>query len=91
MKVFTFFAVILMVVSRPGAAQPVRDLADAQDAVRAHMRDMQPALEQVREMTLLLQVFGKVQHELSDTTQPGVAIVMAVPYTHLTLPTLYPA
>ena len=74
MKVFTIFAVILLASSVPAGAQPVKDVIDAQEAVRQQIRDMQPAVQQIREMTQLLQAFARVQRELSDGSQPGIAI-----------------
>src|SRR5579859_7992928 len=73
MKAFIFLAIPFLVTAA-ASAQPVKDVADAEEAVRAHIRDMQPALLQIREMTNVLQAFARVQRDLSDATQPGIAI-----------------
>lgn len=73
MKVFTFLGLAILTAGT-ASAQAVRDLVDAQEAVRAHARDIQPAIEQVREMGALLNAFANVQRDLSDAAQPTIAI-----------------
>jgi hypothetical protein len=72
MKVFTFSG--LLILSAIGVqAQPVRDILDAQEAVRAHARDMQPALDQVKELAQVLNMFANVQRTLTDEPQAYMA------------------
>ncbi len=73
MKVFTFLGLAILAAGA-ASAQPVRDVLDAQEAARAHQRDIQPALDQIREMAALLNAFANVQRDLSDATQPNIAI-----------------
>ena len=67
MKLFTFFGFLLLSVSATAvSAQPVRDINDAQEAVRAQVRDMQPLVEQMSELPFLLKMFADVQRDLDD-------------------------
>src|SRR5436190_23781383 len=59
-------------------AQPARDVLDAQAMARAQERDMQPAIEQVREIGTILGMFASVQRELSNVAQPKMALDKAV-------------
>lgn len=72
MKVITFVA-LFVATSTVAWAQPVKDATDAQEAARQHVRDMTPFVEQVVEMSKLLEAFGNVQRALSDPSQPGIA------------------
>ena len=72
------FACLAVAAALPLAAQPVRDIADAPEAVRAHARDMKPVIDQVRELAPLLKMLADVQRELSDTTQPRLALDQAI-------------
>lgn len=73
----TILAMTLTFCALPIAAQPVRDLVDAQAVVRAHEREMQPAIQQMREMTLALEAMARAQGALAQT-QPGIALDQAV-------------
>jgi len=73
----TVLAITLFACAAPLAAQPIRDLIDAQAVVRAHEREMQPAIQQMREMTLALEAMAKAQYALTQT-QPGIALDQAV-------------
>lgn len=73
MKLLTFFGFLLLSASA-ASAQPVRDINDAQEAVRAHIRDMQPLVEQMREVPFLLKMFADVQRDLAEESQPFMAL-----------------
>jgi hypothetical protein len=77
MKVFTFL-ILAVLGAATASAQPIRDMVDALAAARAHEREMQPAIEQVREYGLVLNMYGNVQRELSNATQPQIAFDKAI-------------
>ena len=60
------------------SAQPAKDILDAQAMARAQERDMQPAIEQMREMGIILGMFANVQRELSNAPQPNTALDKAI-------------
>ena len=61
MKVFTFLSLAVAAAATTASAQPVKDLVDAQEAVRAHLRDMQPAIEQMPNFGAVLNLYATVR------------------------------
>lgn len=73
----TAIALLFALCAFPLAAQPAKDLDDAEALVRAQERDMTPVFAQMREMAAALDAMAKAQHALTDA-QPATALDQAV-------------
>lgn len=73
----TAIALLFALCAFPLAAQPAKDLEDAQAMVHAHERDIAPVIAQLREMTSALDAMARAQRALTDA-QPATAIDQAI-------------